>query len=37
MAKAAPEDPRLKRVTSICLALPEASREILGKHAGFLI
>jgi hypothetical protein len=37
MAKTAPEDPRLKRVTTICLALPEATREILGKHAGFLV
>jgi hypothetical protein len=37
MAKTALEDPRLKRVTTICLALPEATREILGKHAGFLV
>ena len=34
----AKEDLRLTRVTKICLALPEASREILGgRHAGFTV
>lgn len=31
------EDPRLTRVTKICLALPEAQRETLGRHAAFLV
>ena len=32
------EDPRLARLTKICLALPEVSREILGgRHAGFTV
>jgi len=32
------EDPRLTRLTKICLALPEAGREILGgRHAGFTV
>ena len=31
------EDPRLARVTSICLALPEATRNVMGRHAGFLV
>jgi hypothetical protein len=31
------EDPRLARVSKICLALPEATRECHGKHAGFLV
>jgi phosphoribosylglycinamide formyltransferase-1 len=31
------EDPRLARVSKICLALPEATRRDLGSHASFLI
>jgi predicted DNA-binding protein (MmcQ/YjbR family) len=31
------EDPRLTRVTGIALALPEASRQIYGSHAQFLV
>jgi hypothetical protein len=31
------EDERLTHVTNICLALPEATREYNGQHAGFLI
>jgi phosphoribosylglycinamide formyltransferase-1 len=31
------EDPRLVRFTRICLALPEARREVSGRHAGFLV
>lgn len=32
------EDPRLTRLTKICLALPGASRETLGgRHAGFTV
>src|SRR5580700_1912784 len=30
-------DRRLARLTKICLALPEASRELMGDHAGFKI
>ena len=33
----ASEDPRLVRLTKICLALPEAAREIMGGHAGFKV
>ena len=29
------EDARLTRLTKICLALPEATREVMGRHAGF--
>ena len=36
MAKRA-EDPRLARVTKICLAFPEAKRELHGSHAAFLV
>jgi predicted DNA-binding protein (MmcQ/YjbR family) len=32
-----PDDDRLTRVTSICLALPEATPEVHGQHAGFLV
>ena len=32
-----PEDPRLTRLSEICLALPGASRAELGEHAAFLI
>jgi phosphoribosylglycinamide formyltransferase-1 len=31
------EDPRLARLTAICLALPEAVREIQGSHAAFSV
>ena len=34
---AAKEDPRLRRFSKICLALPEATRESTGRHAGFYI
>ncbi len=37
MAKAAAEDRRLTRLTKICLALPEATREVCGAHAGFTV
>ncbi|MBZ5651397.1 MAG: MmcQ/YjbR family DNA-binding protein [Acidobacteriia bacterium] len=31
------EDPRLTRLTEIALALPEATRQIYGSHAQFLV
>jgi hypothetical protein len=31
------EDPRLARLSKICLVLPEAVREIHGRHATFLV
>jgi hypothetical protein len=31
------EEPRLARLSKICLALPEAAREIHGQHATFLV
>ena len=37
MAKAPAEDPRLIRLTKICLSLPEATRSICGDHAAFLV
>jgi predicted DNA-binding protein (MmcQ/YjbR family) len=37
MAKGSKEDRRLSRVTKICLALPEATRQVHGQHAAFLI
>jgi predicted DNA-binding protein (MmcQ/YjbR family) len=38
MKKAAPkEDHRLTRFAKICLALPDATREVMGRHAGFLV
>ena len=37
MAKRSAEDPRLIRLTEIALALPEATRKVLGSHAQFLI
>ena len=37
MAKLAEEDPRLVRLTEICLALPESSRQDQGQHASFLV
>jgi hypothetical protein len=30
------EDPRLTRLSALCLALPEATRELHGDHATFL-
>ncbi len=36
MRKAA-EEPRLARLTEICLALPQATRDVLGNHAGFRV
>src|ERR1700690_996652 len=37
MSKPSREEPRLTRLTKICLALPEATRECLGLHAGFRV
>jgi predicted DNA-binding protein (MmcQ/YjbR family) len=31
------EDPRLARTSRICLALPEAERELSGRHATFRV
>jgi hypothetical protein len=31
------EDPRLTMVSRICLALPEATRQVMGRHAGFYV
>jgi predicted DNA-binding protein (MmcQ/YjbR family) len=31
------EDPRLVRLTKICIALPEATRDYNGQHAGFQV
>jgi len=31
------EDPRLARLTKICLTLPEAARKDMGSHAAFLV
>jgi predicted DNA-binding protein (MmcQ/YjbR family) len=31
------EDPRLVRLSKICLALPESTREIMGDHASFRV
>jgi predicted DNA-binding protein (MmcQ/YjbR family) len=31
------EDSRLTRFTKICLALPETTREMMGRHAAFLV
>jgi hypothetical protein len=35
--KAGKEHPTLKKLTKLCLALPEASREMMGRHARFLV
>ncbi len=35
--KKSSEDARLARLTKICLALPDASREVMGDHAGFRV
>jgi len=37
MPKASPEDRRLVRLTKICLALPESTRERQGEHAAFRV
>jgi hypothetical protein len=37
MQGSAAEDRRLERLTRICLALPEASRNITGHHAAFVV
>ena len=37
MAKRSAEDPRLTRLTEIALAFPEATRQIYGSHAQFLV
>lgn len=37
MAKRSAEDPRLKSLTKIALALPEATRQVYGSHAQFLV
>jgi phosphoribosylglycinamide formyltransferase-1 len=37
MAKRSAEDPRLTRLTTIALTLPEATRVIHGSHAQFLV
>jgi predicted DNA-binding protein (MmcQ/YjbR family) len=34
---AAKEDWRLTKLTGLCLAMPEATRELMGRHAGFYI
>jgi len=31
------EEARLARLTKICLALPDATREVMGSHAGFRV
>src|SRR5579863_5411354 len=35
--KLMPEDRRLTRVSKICLALPEVTRDLQGSHAGFYV
>jgi hypothetical protein len=37
MPKVSPEDRRLVRLTKICLALPESTRECHGPHAAFRV
>ena len=37
MPKPSSEDPRLKRISEIALALPETSRLVHGSHAQFLV
>jgi predicted DNA-binding protein (MmcQ/YjbR family) len=37
MAARATEDPRLARLTGICLALPDTARQLQGAHARFLV
>jgi predicted DNA-binding protein (MmcQ/YjbR family) len=33
----AKEEARLARLTKICVALPDATREVMGSHAGFRV
>ena len=35
--KKSSEDARLARLTKICLALPDSTREVMGDHAGFRV
>jgi len=37
MSDPSSEDPRLVRLTKICLAFPEATRREMGSHASFLV
>ena len=38
MGKSAPkEDWRLTKLSGLCLAMPETTRELMGRHAGFYI
>jgi len=37
MPKRKAEDPRLVRLTKVCLALPESTRDYNGQHAGFQV
>lgn len=37
MAKRSAEDPRLILLTKIALALPEATRQLAGRHAAFVV
>src|SRR5471030_836831 len=37
MSNPASEDPRLKRVTKLCLTLPEVVRAVHGDHADFRV
>jgi hypothetical protein len=37
MTKRSSEDKRLVKLTKICLALPEATRDYNGQHAGFQV
>lgn len=37
MSKPTAEDPRLVRLAALCLALPEATREDMGRHASFRV
>ncbi len=34
---ASKEDPRLTRLTKICLAMPDTTRQMMGRHAGFRV
>ena len=37
MAKSSREDPRITRLSTLALALPEVTRQIYGSHAQFLV
>jgi predicted DNA-binding protein (MmcQ/YjbR family) len=37
MASSAPEDPRLTRLSDLCLAMPEVERAARGDHADFRV